>query len=239
MFKTIFRISLALGLALSFALPASAQLPQPFNATYQAKFKGFGVTATRSLKARDDGQLELRFKADSMFAKINEFSHFNWLDNGQLQPQRYEYHRTGLGRDRHAQLSFDWAAQQVTNDVQDKAWKMALPAFAQDKLSYQLQLRHDLINGRQDLSYSIADGGRLKSYQFVVLGEEIVQTPLGKIKAVKVKRVRENSERQTHIWLAIDWDYLIVRIHQTEKDGKDYEITLADAQVNGARVKGL
>lgn len=232
------RLTLSL-LLMAATLPAAAQLPQPFHAAYQAEIKGFSVTAQRSLSVRKDGQLELRFKARSLFAQIDEVSQFNWVDDGQLQPQRYEYHRTGLGRDRHAKLSFDWPALTVTNDVQDKAWKMALPKQAQDKLSYQLQLRHDLINQRTDMHYAVADGGKLKTYGFEILGKEVLNTPLGKFNTVKVKRLRAHSDRQTLIWLAPDWDHLIVRIQHIAKDGKDYEINLAEAQVNGRPVEGL
>jgi len=230
---------LMLSLLLMAALPAAAQLPQPFRATYQAEIKGFSVSAQRALKVRKDGLLELSFSARSLFAQIDESSQFNWLKDGQLQPQHYEYHRTGLGRDRHAKLSFDWPALTVTNDVQDKAWKMALPEQAQDKLSYQLQLRHDLINQHTDMRYDVADGGKLKSYGFEVLGEEVLSTPLGQLNTVKVKRLRAHSDRQTLIWLALDWDHLIVRIQHIAKDGKDYEIRLSEAQVNGRSVKGL
>lgn len=233
------KINLALSLFLVIAFPAFAQLPHPFTATYQAEIKGFSVTAQRSLSVRKDGLLELSFSARSLFAQIDESSRFNWLEGGQLQPQHYEYHRTGLGRDRHAKLSFDWPALTVTNDVQDKAWKMPLPAQAQDKLSYQLQLRHDLINQRTDMQYEVADGGKLKTYGFELLGNEVLSTPLGSFNTVKVKRFRSHSDRQTIIWLAPDWDHLIIRIQHTSKDGKDYEISLAQAQVNGRTVKGL
>ena len=232
-------INLVLGFLLTISLPVSAQLPHPFKATYQAEIKGFSVTAQRSLSVRKDGLLELSFSARSLFAQIDESSRFNWLEGGQLQPQHYEYHRTGLGRDRHAKLSFDWPALTVTNDVQDKAWKMALPAQAQDKLSYQLQLRHDLINQRTDMQYEVADGGKLKTYGFELLGHEVLSTPLGAFNTVKVKRFRAHSDRQTIIWLAQDWDHLIIRIQHTSKDGKDYEISLSEAQVNGRTVKGL
>jgi len=232
-------LRLIFGLLLTASLSAAAQLPQPFTATYQAEIKGFSVTAQRSLSVRKDGLLELSFNARSLFATIDESSQFNWLDGGQLRPQHYEYHRTGLGRDRHAKLSFNWPALMVTNDVQDKAWTMPLPEQAQDKLSYQLQLRHDLINQRTDMRYEVADGGRLKTYGFEVLGKEVLNTPLGKLNTVKVKRLRAHSDRQTLIWLAPDWDYLIVRIQHIAKDGKDYEISLAEAQINGRSVKGL
>ena len=135
----------------------------------------------------------------------------------------------------------DWQAGQVTNNVQDKPWNMALPANTLDKLSYQLQLRQDLSNQRdiQQQQYTIADGGRLKHYRFETQGEEILSTPVGKLNTIKVKRIREHdSKRITYLWLAKDWDHLIVRLRQKERDGKHYEINLARATLNGRPVQG-
>jgi len=41
------------------------------------------------------------------------------------------------------------------------------------------------------------------------------------------------------LWFAKDWNYLLVRLHQVEKDGKEYQIMLKDGQVDGRTVKGL
>lgn len=218
---------------------ATAELPQPFNAIYKAKYGNLTITATRSLQHVSDDTMELRFAAKSWLARIEEVSKFNWGPQGQLVPQHYSYLRSGLGRDRKALLDFDWQSQKVVNNVQNKPWTMDLPLDALDKLSYQLQLRADLLNEKQEMNYQIADGGRLKSYRFKIEGDETLETPVGKLKTTKVLRVREDADRVTHLWLAQDWNHLVVKIQQTEKDGKHYEINLASAELNGTQVKGF
>lgn len=222
---------------------ASASKAAPlleFNATYAAQLSGFSVTATRELKTLADGSQELRFSAESWLAKIEEVSQFQWSETGQLIPNNYEYHRTGLGRDRHAVLTFNWQKKRVTNNVQSKPWKMEIPEAALDKLSYQLQLRQDLLAQKPVLSYQVADGGRLKTYHFEVLKEETLDTPVGKLITVKVKKVRASGKKRvTYLWLAKDWNYLLVRLQQKESDGKHYEINLAQAELNGEQVKGF
>ena len=47
------------------------------------------------------------------------------------------------------------------------------------------------------------------------------------------------SSRKTVLWFAKDWNYLLVRLHQVEKDGKEYQIMLKDGQVDGRTVEGL
>jgi hypothetical protein len=231
----------------SFSTASSADTPKPFVATYQANYSGIKVTATRSLKLLDTQLMELRFEARSWLANIQEYSQFNWRNdinknstgNNHLTPQHYNYQRKGLGKDRHANLTFDWPNKKVTNDVQGKRWSMALPELAMDKLGYQLQLRHDLINQQPLTAYKIADGGRLKTYKFERISNEVLNTPLGKINTTKIRRVREDSERTTQIWFANDWDYLIVKLQQTEKDGKQYEINLINASIDNQIVTGL
>ncbi len=229
------------GVLLTFGLNAhsAAELPMPFNAVYKAEYGSLTITATRSLQKISDDSMELRFAAKSWLARIEEVSQFQWDPEGQLVPKKYHYQRSGLGRDRQALLNFDWQNQKVVNNVQNKPWSMDLPQAALDKLSYQLQLRHDLINDKQDMRYKIADGGRLKTYDFKVLGEETLSTPLGQLNAVKVERIRENAKRTTHLWLAKDWNHLVVKIRQTEKDGKHYEINIASAELNGEPVTGF
>lgn len=237
------------GLILSaplFSLAAAADpaapevsLPQPFDAVYVAKYSGTTVKATRTLSRREDGTLELRFLAKSWLATIEEVSQFSWKADGQLLPHHYLYQRSGLGHNRTAKLKFDWSNGRVVNDVQDHPWTMTLPEGALDKLSYQLQLSADMLNSKDRVSYKVADGGRLKTYNFEVQGREVLDTPLGKLNTLRIKRIREDNERVTVLWLATDWNYLLAKIWQQEEDGKHYEINLASARLNGEKVTGL
>ena len=217
---------------------ALAQPPQNFVATYKAKYGGIPITATRELKTLDDGSMVFSFVAKSWIASIEESSRFRWADDNHIVPQHYTYNRSGLGRDRTAELSFDWDNGKVTNDVQDKPWVMTVPPLALDKLSYQLQIRTDLINDKPLLEYNIADGGHLKQYNFEILGEERLKTKVGTFDTIKVRRIREDEDnRHTIFWMAKNWDHLVIRMQQ-EEDGKSYEIDLTEATLDGVKVKG-
>ena len=86
----------------------------------------------------------------------------------------------------------------------------------------------------------MVDGDEIETYDFRVLGEEVVRTAAGLIDAIKVERVRDptQSSRKTILWFAKDWDYLLVRLHQVEKDGKEYQIMLKSGTVDGKNVEG-
>lgn len=239
--RLITALSALILLPLSLVAQGSATVAQPesFEAVYKAKYRGISVTATRKLQTLADGTQLFTFYAESWLADLKEASHFRWSDNARIIPIRYHYERTGLGRDREAILDFDWESNTVVNNVERKPWQMDVPAMALDKLSYQLQIRTDLINGRPLLEYDVADGGRLKHYNFEVLGEEEVKTDAGRFKAVKIKRLREgDTSRHTIFWMAKDWNYLIVRLQQEEDDGASYEIDLHKAVLDGKEVTG-
>lgn len=217
---------------------AWADLPQEFSAKYKAKYYGISVSATRGLTKLEDGSFLFSFVADSFLADLKESSRFSWSDDEHIIPQVYNYERGGLGRDRKAEVVFHWDRGQVVNNVQDKPWQMDVPTGALDKLSYQLQLRTDIVNGKSLGPYQIADGGKLKEYSFEVVGEETLTTPAGRFDVIKVRRLREQDDsRQTVIWFAKHWDYLVVRLQQ-EEDDKTYEIDLVSATLNGREVKG-
>lgn len=227
----------------TFLLPASlmaAEL-QPFSASYTADWKQlpFSGTAERSLQQQDDGTWKLDFSASMLVAGLNETS---WLSlvNGDIQPHKYRYSRKGMGKAKKIKQDFDWQTQQATGSDRGKPIKLTLIQGVQDKSSYQLALQRDVADGKTSMSYQVLDGTDLDTYDFRVLGEESVETKVGTVDAIKVERVRDptQSKRITVLWFAKDWNYLLVRLQQIEKDGKEYQIILEDGTVNNKAVKG-
>jgi hypothetical protein len=95
-----------------------------------------------------------------------------------------------------------------------------------------VQLSQDLIAGKNNFSYTVTNGRKIKTYKFEIIGEEVLKTPLGEVKTVKVKRSRENDDLVTYAWFAKDFQYLLVRMQQ-EEDGSDYTIYINKASING------
>jgi len=214
----------------------AANAPKTFDNQYKAKLYGFNITVTNRLTKTGDNQYTLLFKAESMLGSITETSSLAWNQQQQtVTPQHYVYARRGLGKKRDADLLFDWNKKTVTNNVQKTTWNMDINQKVQDKLSYQLQLQQDLINSKDHFNYQIADGGRLKDYKFEKIAEETLETPLGKVKTVKIKRSRENDDRVTYAWLAKDWNYLLVRLQQ-EENGDAYTIYINKATLDGKAI---
>ena len=228
--------------ALFFCFPEAIaeHAVKPFAANYRAYYFGAEITASRELKKSDNNTMELSFRTRSLFIDIDEISTLIWQPNAHssLIPLDYRYHRTGIGKNRHTQLTFDWQARQVI-DLQTQN-QIPIPAntVVFDKLSYQLQLQYDLINGKTEFDYLIVDDDKLKNYRFRIAGEESLVTKLGELNTVKLARVRDNNKRATYIWFAKDWHYLLVQFEQREKDNKKYRIQLLNATVDGVDVVG-
>jgi len=148
-------------------------------------------------------------------------------ENG-VRPDKYDYKRSGGSKERTAELRFDWPSMTVSNHVEDSRWKMDIPAGTLDKLVSQLAMMLALRAGETDITFNIADGGKLKEYHFRAVGQETLELPAGTFDTVKITKVRNNKKRETYIWCAPALNYLPVRIWQREKDDAEYVSELAE-----------
>ena len=64
---------------------------------------------------------------------------------------------------------------------------------------------------------------------------EALDTPLGQIGTLHFERLHDDPERQSHIWIAPGWDYLVVKTVHVE-NGKPVEMILTGATIAGAPV---
>jgi hypothetical protein len=205
---------------------AATELPRTFEAHYSLYRAGAKVAEMLRVFTRlDDGMYRYRSETRTtglfrMFRKDHVVEQSNWrVQGGELQPLEYLYEHSGGRKDRSVAVTFDWDAQRITNTVNGHSWRMPSEPRVMDKLLYQLAIMHDLKAGRSPLAYTIADGGKIKTYSFELLGKETVHTPLGEFAALKVSRQRVNSTRETVFWCAEELHFLPVRVENIEKDG--------------------
>ena len=209
--------------------------PSLFKAEYVAKFQGLPIEAkgVRELQRLENGGFRLTSSATSMFARVMETSEFSF-DDGQLMPSRYDYTRSGLGKNKQAFITFDYGSKIFQH--QDGTSELIKGTL--DKLSYQYQLKLDLANlafpehSSSIFEYTVAEGDKLKYYRFKVAGEEVLKTPAGAMLTVKLERIRKHdSDRQTIFWLAKDHDYLLTKFKQ-QGNGKGFELNLKSFTFN-------
>jgi len=231
-------------LLLSYLLPLSAFSVEllPHKATYTAKIKkGLSMKgeAVRELKQLKNGQWLYRFDVKSIAADIKESTTFSWQNN-HITPLNYKYKLSPfLASKRKRNVSFNWQQKTVRSSYKDKNWTLeAIPQNSQDRLSYQLQMLVDVKSGKQNMIYPIVHKGRIKDSHFRTLRVEPLKTALGTLNSVLVEKVRAaTKKRKTLLWFAKDHAFLLLKMHQIEKDGDEYEINIKSAEINGVIIK--
>ncbi|PHS30072.1 MAG: isoprenoid biosynthesis protein [Methylophaga sp.] len=211
-----------------------------FSANYRVKLNGMSAgELKRNLSTNDDGSrtFSSQSQAKGLFAffkpdLIEETS--IWKTEGKgIRPQSYLYQRSGGKKDKYLSLTFDWQNQKIKMDDNKHVLSLQSKANTLDKLSYQLALMLDLAQEKKTFSYHIADGNKFKTYDIILLGTEIINTPLGKIETVKLTRQRgSKKQRKTTLWCAPSLHYLPVKIEHIEKDGTNFTAELR-------RLKGI
>jgi hypothetical protein len=202
----------------------------PYHLVYDATIKGMDIQAERYLE-REGDSYKLVSKADTLLASITEKGTFKIDSTGHILGQQYTYERNIFGIKKNESLTYDRAAGGANDPNKKKQRQVKLDSDYLDTLTYQIQLQRDLIRGKTPLQYQVIDRGKIKQYNFEIMGEEIVDTALGPINTVKVHRVRKDSDRETYLWFAPQMNYLLVQIWQNE-DGDDHRITLKEGTVD-------
>lgn len=215
---------------------------QPFETTYTATISNvpFDGQATYSLVKQANGW-HFETKASMAFAERVEHSSFT-IEKNIIKPTAYEFKQTGI-KPKKIILSFDWAKNFAKGHISDKKKDddifFDLKYKMLDQLSSQLALQIDIAQGKKQMVYPVIEDDRIETYKFKVVGDETIDTPVGKLKTVKVQRVRgAGSKRQSFIWFAKDWNYTVVRLYHLEKNGQEYIISLAGGVVNKEAIKG-
>jgi hypothetical protein len=99
-----------------------------------------------------------------------------------------------------------------------------------DEASLYLALMLDLAAQRLATRYRALGDGKLREYQLQPAGEQRVDSALGEIAVVGVKRERAGKDRRTVLWCAPDLRYLPVLIIQERKGTEVLRMTLSELQ---------
>lgn len=142
------------------------------------------------------------------------------IRNNLITPLTYHYIHKRSKKTRKVDLNFDWKAHQVTNQTPDSNWSMAIPDGVQDKFSQQLALSQQLPGNGGSIKFEVADGGRLKVYQFTPQGEEWLKTAVGEYTTIKLTREKDSRPSNATFWMAHELNYLPIKIVKQEKDSQ-------------------
>ena len=215
------------------AMRCLAALPPDFTATHRIEYNGLRTgIAEVSWEIDRDGTYEYESSSwntglISLFRnKRRQESSLGSIGPDGIRPRVYRYQLTGGRQERHAELIFDWKNKLVENRVDGTRWEMQIPHGTVDKLSVQIAMMQELGEGKTDFRFPVADGGKLKTYRFKVIGRETIDGQAGRFDTIKVQRLREDNRADTILWCAPSLSYLPVRILRREEDEDEYRSDL-------------
>ncbi|GGW49265.1 DUF3108 domain-containing protein [Alishewanella tabrizica] len=225
--------------AAAFAQPSpsssveTAATPVAFS-TFDAEYlvyrggKSHG-SAKRFLHKKDD-IYEMGYSSDISWLvfsdKRSETSTFSFT-NGQLRPLHYVMKRSGTGANRHYEFTLDWQNQQLFTGKKPQLKAITWQDNWLDPLSYHQQLVLDLKAGKTQFSYDVLNrDGNSKTYHYAVVAEEPLALPFGTVRALRIARVEENSDKQVLAWVAPSLDYMLVRLWRGEDNVEQFDVQL-------------
>lgn len=204
-------------------------------AKYSTKYNGMKIDAIKTLSKNADNEYEDRLDASSLLGKIQQIARFTLDETGQLVPLTYLNKRTLLGIKRSETQTFDWAKKQAIYMKKGSPVTTGIELGVLDLPTHYLQLRRDLHAGRKKFEYELIRRGQRRTYAYRWLGKEHVNTSVGELETDMFVLERDDQKRQTKLWLASNWGYLLVKLEQTEE--KDhYTMQLEEAVIAGQAV---
>ncbi|EIJ43027.1 Protein of unknown function (DUF3108) [Beggiatoa alba B18LD] len=211
---------------------ADNHFPPNFTANYTVYAKGITVgEGTRRLSRLADGRYYFEAQSHTVGVAalfrddtLEEKSIFELIDN-QARPLEYVYNQSSSRKPKFVHIKFDWANHLAKNIAPDKPWEIPIENGTVDMMLYQVILMQELQAGKRDLQYRIVDKGEVKTYIPRYLGDEQIDTGIGKLQTLKYERISENGKRKTTIWAAPKLHYLPVRVEHEER-GDTFSLVL-------------
>lgn len=198
---------------------------QDFTASYYGSYKGWRLDATQQLKLLSNKHWQFTLSAENPLGNINQISTFSLIPGNGLHSEGYRHQRNVLFKNQVTETAFNWKTHQANSTRgSDSTRTVSLQGGELDELNYQLALRCDLQAGKTEFHYNVVDWSEVNQLEFKVVGEEKLNTELGLLDTVVVKRIRNNNNRITTLWFAKSLNYQMVKLLQEER--KDTEAYL-------------
>lgn len=149
------------------------------------------------------------------------------VDNAQLRPLSYLMKRSGTGSSRHYEWQLDWDNKQLFTGKKLRLTPTDWHDNWLDPLSFHKQLVLDLKAGKTSFSYNVLNrDGNTRTYHYALITEEPLALPYGTVRALRIARVEEGSDKQVLAWLAPELDYMLVRLWRGEDNVEQFDVQL-------------
>lgn len=209
----------------------------PYNLSYTATIGGVKIEANHELKL-NNGEYTYTVKAKNFLGHITEFANFMLSKTGDIVPLKYsKQHKTMMGN-RSEYQEFDWKTKTLSYSTKKISGKKDLLPNQFDRLSLYQQMRIDIAAGKKEFTHTVIRKGHPKEYKYRVLEYGIVDTSNGSFNSLLVERLGNNANKKAKIWLATDWDFIILKMEAFEKDS-NRTLVFDQGELNGETISPL
>jgi Protein of unknown function (DUF3108) len=139
-----------------------------------------------------------------------------------LQPNKFTYNY-GDKASKSRLATFDWQTKTVVMETAAGVQTEQLPDEAQDLLSFMYQFMY--VPPLHKMQIPIVNGRSLRTYDYSFEGESSIPLPMGEVNTIHIQHSNNENEEKIELWLAVDYQYLPVKILKIDKNGKIYEFT--------------
>jgi hypothetical protein len=203
---------------------------KPITASYTVTRDGKNVgDATYTLSSNPDGTWTLRSQTHgtSGMARlagldVREESTFNWRNDSAVG-LHYDYRQDATFKHSAQTIDFDNGAKQAHVKDSKGNFDYAIPDGAMDRSSLYLVLGHAVASGTKDITLAVAGRDHVEQQHFAARGEESIEVPAGKFKAVAFERVDMAGKARS--WYS-PTTLLPLRIEKTQGDGSTITLEL-------------
>jgi hypothetical protein len=150
--------------------------------------------------------------------QLVQSSHGKIVERG-LQPLSFSEGKITKSGKLNMQATFDWGTQKLRFSNNSE---IALPVDTQDMLSFMYQLSQIKMNG-EFFQLPVSDAAQLQQYQIEVGTKEYIDTPMGKVRALHLRKMHARGEAYFDIWLGLEYRLLPVKFSQIDDSDKVIE----------------
>lgn len=151
------------------------------------------------------------------------------VDAQGLQPRIFTDEKKVSGNKQNLSAEFDWAGHKLHFS---HGGETTLQEHAQDIVSFLYQLSQQPLN-KGVIPMYISNGKKLEYYELAVGEEEIIQSDLGKLRALPLRKIHGPGEEGLDIWLGLEYRLLPIKVRQIDRNGKIAgEVVISEIRVS-------
>ncbi|MGB4923279.1 MAG: DUF3108 domain-containing protein [Candidatus Nitrotoga sp.] len=145
-----------------------------------------------------------------------------------LQPEGYEEEQNVSSGKQKMDVAFNWTENKLHFS---HGGETGLSPDAQDILSFLYQLSRLPLHNKV-ISIAITTSKKLEKYELEIGAEEEIITPMGKLRALPLRRLHSRDGDGMEVWLGLEYRLLPIKFRQIKRSGgMVLEVVISDIRV--------